>query len=222
MTLLFGIDDAGRGPVLGPMILAGILIKPEDEKIIKSLGAKDSKLLTPTIRKKIKNQLIEKFQYHTELSTPTEIDNSTNLNYLEAIKSAKIINHLMKNIKEPVKIIIDCPSINIKSWTADVQKILTTTYHLPPTTYLLNCEHKADLNHPVVSAASIIAKEKREDEIKKLKQQLNIDFGSGYPADPKTKKFVQQNFKNPKYKNLIRFSWNTIKKLKQEKQQKLF
>ncbi|MFH0711924.1 MAG: ribonuclease HII [archaeon] len=217
MTLLLGIDDAGRGPVLGPMILAGILIKPEDEKIIKSWGAKDSKLLTPTIRNKIKNQLIEKFQYHTELSTPTEIDNSTNLNYLEAIKSAKIINTLTKNLNEKVKIIIDCPSTNIKSWTTDVQKLIDN-----PKLIHLICEHKADLNHPVVSAASIIAKEKREDEIQKLKLQLKTDFGSGYPADPKTKKFIAENFNNPKYKNLIRFSWKTVKKLTQEKQQKLF
>ena len=222
MTLILGIDDAGRGPVLGPMVLAGILIKLEDEQIIKSWGAKDSKLLTPATRNKIKNQLIEKFQYHAELSTPNEIDNHKNLNLLEAAKAAKIINHLTKNIKEPVKIIIDCPSTNIKSWTQDVQNILTTTYRLPPTAYRLTCQHKADLNYPIVSAASIIAKERREDEIKKLKQQLNIDFGSGYPADPKTKKFIQKNFKNPKYKNLIRFSWNTIKKLTQEKQQKLF
>jgi len=217
MTLLLGIDDAGRGPVLGPMVLAGILIKSEDEKIIKSLGAKDSKLLTPTTRNKIKNQLIEKYQHHAELSTPNEIDKHKNLNLLEAEKTAKIINTLTKNINEKIQVIIDCPSINIKSWTNDVQQLLNN-----PKNISLSCEHKADANHPVVSAASIIAKEKREDEIYKLKLSYKTDFGSGYPADPKTKKFVQQNFKNPKYKNLIRFSWNTIKKLTQEKQQKLF
>ena len=209
---LIGIDDAGRGPVLGPMILAGVITNPEEEQKIKSWGTKDSKLLTPTQRKEIKEKITPKFKHHIELSTPKEIDDSTNLNYLEAIKAAKIINTLAKNLNEKVKVIIDCPSVNIKSWTIDVQKLLDK-----PENIILNCEHKADINHPIVSAASIIAKEKREDEIYKLKLSLKADFGSGYPSDPKTKEFIAKNFNNPKYKNLIRHSWKTIKKLKQRK-----
>jgi len=81
-------------------------------------------------------------------------------------------------------------------------------------------EHKADLNHPVVSAASIIAKEKREDEVKKIKEKIKMDFGSGYPADPKTKEFIEKNFDNPLYKEIIRFSWSTWKKLNNSTNQK--
>jgi len=217
MTLILGIDDAGRGPVLGPMALAGVIIKEEDNNKLTTWGAKDSKLLTPKQRKEIKQKIISNFKHHVETSAPKEIDEHKNLNLLEAEKAAKIINHLTKNTNQKIKVIIDCPSINIKSWTKDVQKLLDN-----PKNIILNCEHKADLNHPVVSAASIIAKEKREDEIYKLKQLLNIDFGSGYPADPKTKDFVKENFNNPKYKNLIRHSWSTIKKLTRGKQQKLF
>jgi ribonuclease HII len=220
MTLLLGIDDAGRGPVLGPMILAGVLIKPSEEKIIASWGAKDSKLLFPTKRKKISDQIKKHFKHHIETSTPKEIDNHKNLNTLEAEKAAKIINKLTKNLNEKVQVIIDCPSINIKSWSNDVQKLLKN-----PKNISLSCEHKADLHHPIVSAASIIAKEKREDEIYKLKLKLKTDFGSGYPADPKTKEFIEENFDNPKYNSIIRFSWNTVKKLikaKKSNQQKLF
>lgn len=216
---LLGIDDAGRGPVLGPMILAGILIEESEEQFIKNLGAKDSKLLTPKRRAEIKNQIL-KFPHHIEIATPKEIDKSTNLNYLEAIHTAKIINHLTKDLKEKVKIIVDCPSTNIQSWSNDVQKLITN-----PEKIILSCEHKADFNHPVVSAASIIAKEKREEEMLKLRTQLNKDFGSGYPADPKTKEFIKENFDNETYKHIIRFSWNTVKKLvkqKELKQQKLF
>ncbi|MCK4650395.1 ribonuclease HII [Candidatus Pacearchaeota archaeon] len=220
MTLLLGIDDAGRGPVLGPMILTGVLIKPEEEEIIQSWGAKDSKLLTPKKRREIGEKIGEKFKHHIEVTQPKEIDESPNLNYLEAIKTAKIINKLTKNLNEKVKVIVDCPSVNIQAWTNDVQQLIEN-----PKIIQLSCEHKADLNHPVVSAASIIAKEKREDEIYKLKLQLKTDFGSGYPADPKTKKFIAKNFNNEKYKHIIRFSWNTIKRLIKEKranQQKLF
>jgi len=217
---LLGIDDAGRGPVLGPMILAGILIEESEEEKLESLGAKDSKLLTPFKRKQIKEQIEKKFKHHIETSDPKEIDNHPNLNTLEAEKTAKIINHLTKNLKEKVKVIIDCPSVNIRAWTLGVQKLLDN-----PKNIILSCEHKADLYYPIVSAASIIAKEKREDEIYKLKLQLKTDFGSGYPADPKTIEFIKENFDNEKYKHIIRLSWNTVKKLvkvKESGQKKLF
>ena len=220
MTLLLGIDDAGRGPVLGPMILAGVLIESPEEQAIKKMGAKDSKLLTPLRRKQIKEQITSKYKHHIEISSPKEIDKSSNLNYLEAIKTAKIINKLTENLNEKIKVIVDCPSVNIQAWSNDVQKLIEK-----PEIINLSCEHKADYNHPVVSAASIIAKERREDEMKKLRQELETDFGSGYPADPKTKEFITENFDNEKYKSIIRFSWKTVKKLveaKKANQQKLF
>ena len=220
MALIIGIDDAGRGPVLGPMILAGVLIEEKDNETLKTWGAKDSKLLTPKRRKEIKENIINQFPYHIEISQPKEIDESSNLNYTEAIKAAMIVNKLTENLNEKVSVIIDCPSVNLQAWQADVQKLLDK-----PEIVSLSCEHKEDFNHPSVSAASIIAKEKREDEVTRLKQELDINFGSGYPADPKTKEFIAENFDNPKYKELIRFSWNTVKKLVKaadENQKKLF
>jgi len=208
MTKLLGIDDAGRGPVLGPMTLAGVLIEEKEEQTIKNWGAKDSKLLTPKRRGEIKEQIEKQFKYHIEVAQPIDIDRSDNLNYLEAIHTAKIINKLTKDLNEEVKVIVDCPSTNIESWSNDVQKLIEN-----PDIISLSCEHKADFNHPVVSAASIIAKEKREDEVYKLKLELKADFGSGYPADPKTKEFIAENYNNEKYKEIIRFSWNTVKKL---------
>ncbi|MBU2576413.1 MAG: ribonuclease HII [Nanoarchaeota archaeon] len=218
MTKIIGIDDSGRGPVLGPMILAGVLIEEKDNSILKEWGAKDSKLLTPKIRKEVKEKIINKFKYHIEQTEPIEIDESDNLNYLEAIKAAKIINKLTEDLNERVNVIIDCPSVNIKSWTQDVQRLIKN-----PKIVSLACEHKADANHPSVSAASIVAKERREDEVYRLKRKLKIDFGSGYPSDPKTKEFIAENFNNPKYKSIIRFSWKTVKKLFEAiDQEKLF
>ena len=187
---------------------------------MKSIGARDSKLLTPKQRKEIKEKLIKKFKHHLEISTPKEIDDSSNLNYLEAIKTAKIINELTKDLEENVSAVVDCPPVNIKSWSNDVEKLLDN-----PKRIQLSCEHKADMNHPIVSAASIIAKERREDEMKDLRKKLKVDFGSGYPADPKTKEFITENFDKKEYKSIIRFSWKTVKKLIAEKesgQKKLF
>jgi len=215
MAKIIGIDDAGRGPVLGSMVLAGVLIDEGDNNLLREWGAKDSKLLTPKNRGEIKKKIISQFKYYSEISSSEEIDNSLNLNYLEAIKTAKIINNFMAGLDEKVKVIVDCPSVNIPAWSRDVEKLIKK-----PELVLLSCEHKADINHPSVSAASIIAKERREDEIYKLKQKFQIDFGSGYPSDPKTKKFIEKNFENSEYKKVIRYSWNTVKRLIKAKNQK--
>lgn len=212
---MMGIDDAGRGPVIGPMILAGIIIKKEDEHKLKEMGAKDSKLLLPTKRKALSLEIKKFCQYRAEITSPKDIDACDNLNNLEAIKSAMIINKLADGIKDDIEVIIDCPSINIKTWNSFVEKLVINKK------IKIISEHKADFNHPSVSAASIIAKEMREDEVHKLKQKLQIDFGSGYPADPKTKEFIEKNFNNEKFSDIIRHSWGTVKKLKNE-QKKLF
>jgi ribonuclease HII len=167
---LIGIDDAGRGPVIGSMVLAGVLIKKEDEKELKKLGAKDSKLLTHPERIKL-SKLIEKSAqgYHLVQASPKEIDeyvlSGKNLNTLEAEKMAEVINAL-NNGKKEIKVIVDCPSINVKKWREKLLSFIKNKSNLT-----VVCEHKADFNHPVVSAASILAKVSREEEVAKIKKK---------------------------------------------------
>jgi ribonuclease HII len=218
MTYYIGIDDAGRGPAIGPMILAGIIIEDILEKELETLGVKDSKLLLPVKRKKIGEILRNKFTFATQEATPEEIDSCANLNYLEAQKMAMIINELAEKTDEKITAIIDCPSTNIKNWLSYLEGFIIKRSQIQ-----LRAEHKADLNYPVVSGASIIAKEKREEEVFNLKKIFGIDFGSGYPSDPKTKEFLEKNFRNSKFKPIIRYSWSTVKRLMTgEKQERLF
>lgn len=213
MSYIIGIDDAGRGPAIGPMILAGVLIEKDQEKNLKELGAVDSKLLTPKKRKAIGDELKKKYKYHFEITSPKEIDDCENLNTVEAIKAAMIINKLSEGIKEKIEAIIDCPSVNTKAWQAEVERYLSKPE------IKIKAEHKADFNYPVVSAASIIAKETREDEVAKITKELG-NIGSGYPSDPNTKEFLEKNLDNPKAQQFIRHSWATIKNLKKKTDQK--
>jgi ribonuclease HII len=216
MVKIIGIDDAGRGPVLGPMSLAGVMIDSESEQEkIKLLGAKDSKLLTPIQRKKIKDQVQLTYKYKIVDSEPKEIDDFPNLNSLEALKASMIVNHLIKDIDEKVKVIVDAPSTNASAWGEQLKELILKKDQVE-----IVSEHKADLNYPVVSAASILAKENREKNIRKLKKELDADFGSGYPADPKTKKFLEENWNNEKFEGLIRKSWSTYKKIADKGKQK--
>src|SRR3989338_7199985 len=197
---LIGIDDAGRGPLLGPMFLAGVLIKSTDEKVLKELGAKDSKLLIHPQRIAIAEQ-IRKNAINIEIaeSSPAEIDeavNSINLNTLEAKMAANIINKL-NNGKDKIKVIVDCPSVNTLVWK---NKLLSFV------------KHKEDFNYQVVSAASIIAKVAREDSVSKIKKQFT-NMGSGYPSDPTTIEFIKSQGKALADTGIVRTSWATWKNL---------
>jgi len=219
-SLILGIDDAGRGPLIGPMALAGCLIPKSLEKEFKELGVRDSKTLTDKKREFLAEKIRKKaLAFHVVLAFPDKIDegikNGTNLNKIEAMEAAEIINKLTENINEPVSIIIDCPSPNREAWRNQVMKYIHFTDNLT-----IACEHKADRDYPAVSAASILAKSQREKEVAKIREKIGKDFGSGYTSDPKTIEFMKAHSKEHKKDGIFRESWVTFKDYKAKKEQK--
>ena len=204
--LICGIDEAGRGPVIGPLVICGVLVDESGEASLRSIDVKDSKLLTPKQREilftKIK-KIVRK--YEILIISPQEIDMAVkgdagdNLNWLEAKKSVEIIKKLY-----PDRAILDCPSPNLKAYRERLHEMLKNKTEII-------AEHKADVKYAVVSAASILAKVTRDEEIKKLEKKYG-KLGSGYPADPVTHKFLQENFN--RHPEIFRHSWSTMKKLK--------
>jgi ribonuclease HII len=217
--LVLGIDDAGRGPVIGPMVLAGCLIDDKIEKDLKKLGVKDSKQLTQKRREFLAEKIKEVAEtFETVLAHPEEIDGKnkmgTNLNALEAIKMAEIINKINKGYKE-IKVIIDCPSVSIEKWKDFLKTKIDNLSNLD-----IVCEHKADVNHISVSAASILAKCTREIEMKKLKEQFGDEIGSGYCSDPSTMRFLEKHNQTYGDKGIFRKSWSTWQDVCSSAQQK--
>jgi len=218
--LILGIDDSGRGPVIGPMVLAGVLITPEIEKDFKEHGVKDSKQLTTLRREKLAKIIKQKvLNYKVIITTPAEIDGRTNtginLNRIEAIKAAEIINKLNKSQLDKITVIIDCPSPNLVKWKNTLKSYVENTSNLK-----FVVEHKADINHISVSAASILAKSAREKEIKKIKKKIGKDFGSGYSSDPVTCKFLSEHADKHKDDGIFRQTWATWKNYCKTKEQK--
>lgn len=219
--LIIGIDDAGRGPVLGPMCLAGVLIPKEIEEEFRRAGIKDSKLLTPKKREELAEIIKQtSIDFHFQLLSPADIDTGmgigVNLNEVEAMAAAAIINKLAGKLNEEQKkdlvIIIDCPSNNPNAWINTLMKYV----HKENQHIRLRAEHRADFHYPSVSAASIIAKTTRDKEIEKLKKEVGFDFGSGYPADPYTKEALDKHRDILKSKRIIRESWQTWKNISGE------
>ncbi len=212
--LTLGIDDAGRGPIIGPMILAGVLVDKAQEAKLKKMKIRDSKTVLQPERVKLAKLIKENsYAHHVAKTFPTEIDSSlqggTNLNTLEAKKAAEIINSINsgKYQKEKIKVILDCPSINTNAWLGTLLKFIKQKDNLQ-----FICEHKADAKYVSVSAASILAKVTREEEVAKLKSKYG-EIGSGYPADPITKEFLKKHGKEFENEGIFRKTWATWKVL---------
>ena len=202
--------------MIGSMIIAGVMIHDGKEE---TLGAvKDSKLLKHKDRI-ILNKIIQKnSEFKIIEVSPQEIDEAvdpnnkeTNLNWLEAKHQAEIINHFNPDI-----VVIDCPHPVPKKYEDYIKKLVNKK----DIKYIV--EHKADVNYPVCSAASIIAKVRREEEMDKIKKKYG-DTGPGYPANATTQKFIKENYQ--KHPEIFRKSWSTFKNVEKQndvKQKKLF
>lgn len=209
MSYLCGIDEAGRGPVIGPLVMCGIIIPSKDKSKLKKLGIKDSKLISPKKRDEL-FEILKNYKHKVIVCDNDEVDKEVNdedssLNNLEAKKQAEIIDELENEI-----VIVDCPSISPTNYT---KQLLS---HVKTKKSKIICENKADLNYLEVSCASIIAKVTRDRIIDELKNKYG-DFGSGYPSDPKTKKFV---FENCRKLDIFRTTWKTYKNAIEETKQK--
>lgn len=193
------------------MVIAGIVIDEKDLSKLKELGVKDSKLLTPKQRELIYNKLIKTVKRYKVIKIPPEeidryvLSEETNLNWLEADKMAEVINTL-----RPDQVIVDCPSNNKKAFANYLESKLTVKTSL-------RCEHKADRDFLIVGASSIIAKTIREREVDLLKKKFG-SIGSGYPADPITKRFLKENWN--KHSEIFRHSWSTYQEFSEGKKSK--
>ncbi len=201
-----GVDEAGRGPIVGPLVICGLMVDEADIPKLKAIGVKDSKLLTPKKREQLAAQIEMIATYALQIVTPKEIDetlrsDTMNLNWLEAVRTAMIANQL-----KPGRLIIDCPSNNIKAY-----KDYLSVY-LQDKNMEFIADHKAESKYEVVAAASIIAKVTRDREIEAIKAAIGIDFGSGYTSDPKTRAKLEEI--KAKHPHVLRHEWSTIKKNK--------
>ncbi len=220
--IIAGIDEAGRGPCFGPMTMSIVIMKKENENELAKIGVKDSKEILTKKREilfdELKKYIIEE---KTIVITNIEINDlmvKNNLNEIEAIKVAELIN----NIKNKFDVVyVDSPDGVKGKFESRIRKYLNKNKK----DIKIVAENKADSKYLVVGAASILAKVTRDREIEKLQKKYG-DFGSGYPADPKTKTFLEEYFKKNKIlPPFSRIFWSTCKKyadMGETKQQKLF
>jgi len=204
-----GVDEAGRGCIMGPLVIAGILVEEEAEEELRIIGVRDSKLLSPARREALAPQIIaiaRKCSYF-ELS-PRSIDTVVNrkqrlrsLNYMEAMAMAKIIREL-----EPDVAYLDPSDVLPERFADQILKVLKKKPKIVS-------EHNADERYPVVSAASILAKVRRDQIVSELRERYG-NFGSGYCHDDRTINFLTHLLRSGStLPEFVRSSWKTIRNI---------
>jgi ribonuclease HII len=205
--LICGIDEAGRGSVIGPLIIAGISIKKSNIKKLEGIGVRDSKALTRNKRNFLFYKILDLSEfvciYKVDCKTIDENVYQRKLNKLEGGIMSTIIKHLAVDIAY-----VDSCDVNINRYT----NYLKSNLNFENNTRVI-AMHKADRINPAVSAASIIAKVIRDREIQILEENFQ-NIGSGYPSDKKTMYFLNTWIKEYKeFPYFVRKSWRPIRKI---------
>lgn len=215
-VLVAGVDDAGRGSVIGPLVIAGVLLEEEDLPRLVDLGVRDSKLLSPRRRQQLAGEIRGlALRCHVIRLAPAEIDRVVRsgrrlhkLNRLEAQTMAKLITILRPDVAY-----VDASDVLADRFKQHIAESL-------PFKVQIISEHKADAKYPIVSAASIIAKVERDKAISELREKHG-ETGSGYATDPKTLRFLENWIKRfGSYPDFVRKSWKPAKRLKTEAETK--
>ena len=202
---ILGIDEAGRGSVLGPLVIAGIVIPQKMDAVLDNMGVKDSKRLTPARREVLSRKLKKMFDWDIVVISAKDIDDmrskGINLNEIERRGMQELILKL-----DCDKAIVDSVDVKPERFQDKLQRATGAD---------VKAEHKADDKYIEVSAASIIAKQTRDDALAKINREFEDigGIGSGYPSDPTTKEFLS-NYTYNQMPDFVRKSWATVAKLK--------
>jgi ribonuclease HII len=209
--MIVGIDEAGRGCVIGPMVMCAASIDQLEEFKLKELGVKDSKKLSPLQRERLFPEverlcstIVTRISAH-ELS---KMMDTCSLNEIEAIKIAEMLN--TGGVARGSSIFIDSPDNIPAHFGKRIERYLTKRMNL-------YCENKADDKHLIVGAASIVAKVIRDHEIEKIKKVVGVDFGSGYSSDVRTVEYLTAHREDKKILPYLRTKWITLTRMNQKK-----
>ena len=215
---MVGIDEAGRGPVIGDMVLAGIAIDERAIDILSRAGVRDSKKLEPSQRERLLGLILSECIAVSILRVPPSVIDSENLNKVFARGCARILRNLYTVLSKEVK---SCNAIEVyidacgnpKKLEALIRSYLGTSI---ASRMQLHLEHGADAKYVPVAAASIVAKVVRDKHIESLKRVYG-DFGSGYPSDPRTIEWLRRTILQGCIPPIVRRSWETVKRILRER-----
>lgn len=202
-VVLAGVDEAGKGPVVGSMFIAGLATDEKGVEALKRLGVRDSKLLTPKRREELVGRIEALGKVAVVEITAARIDElrkTVTVNVILVQAYAEVLRAL-----RPARAWLDAPDVKPARFAENVRAASGLEVEIV-------AEHGADVTYPIVSAASIVAKVRRDRSVRALEASLGFPIGSGYPADPVTKEALPRILKEVPRE--VRHSWETVGRLK--------
>ncbi|MHC1631547.1 MAG: ribonuclease HII [Methanotrichaceae archaeon] len=204
---LLGADEAGKGPVIGSMFVAGVVIEEEKLFDLAAIGVRDSKMLSASRREtlalKIEKIADDCYVLEVKAEVIDELRQIITMNDIMVRSFSQVLKKLSAD-----RAILDAADINAERFADRVKKLSHTNMELI-------AEHKADRNHSVVAAASILAKVTRDKSVQDLERSVGKKIGSGYPSDPATVKFLEDWVRDHgDFPSFVRHSWKTTEQIK--------
>ncbi|MCQ2079132.1 MAG: ribonuclease HII [archaeon] len=201
--MLCGVDEAGRGPMFGPLVVGAVFC--EDEDVLRDLGVKDSKKLTPAARDRLFDRIESTVpKWCVVPISAEEIDaqmKTQSLNMIELEAFVRAVSQAPADVTYA-----DCPDVDTDRFSSIMSSKLEGRRVV--------AAHKADVLYPSVSAASIMAKVTRDRMLDDLRKEFSCEIGSGYPSDKVTVQFIEKWIKDnrcaPPH---TRTSWEPVKKM---------
>jgi len=204
--VVVGIDEAGRGPVIGPMVYGAAFVPIAEADALVQTGFADSKTLTAEVRERLVERIMEEKRVGWTVGVLSARDISaamlapapTNLN-AQALTATLDLLHAIAAKHELVEVYVDTlgpPSQH----QAKLARVFPQAQ--------ITVSKKADSIWPIVGAASICAKVTRDAVLAAMPH--DGDWGSGYPSDPRSSDWLKQH-RDPVFGWTpdVRFSWQT-------------
>jgi len=202
-NLVLGVDEAGRGPIIGPMYVCGVVIDEKTANKLKLMGVTDSKQLNRDRREKLFKAIVSLAKHVLAVEVPPQLIDSINLNVLERDTIAFIVARAVAVWKEKlVAVYVDAVGTSSK---------LVTTIRKTGFLGSVVVEPKADSRYVVVAAASIVAKVLRDRAIEELRKLYGVE-GSGYPTDQRTLDWIRKAYASSPFNppSFIRRTWRIL------------
>jgi len=187
-TYQIGVDEAGKGPVLGPMVAAAV--RAEEGDLPGEVG--DSKQLTAATRESIAAELRDApgVEVGVGVVTTDEIDDpETDMNSLTVTAQVRALGDVAADGDHAL---VDAGDVSESRFARRVQEGVADagTDTAGGVAIDVTAEHGADESNRLVGAASVVAKVERDSRIAALDEEYDGDIGSGYPSDQTTREFL--------------------------------
>jgi len=201
-----GVDEAGRGSIVGDMIVAAYAVEARRLGDLADAGVRDSKELTREARARLYRVLASLGWLAVASASPREIDEE-NLNRVTARKVRLAVSRVLRMLGGAGRV-----ELVVVDKFGDASAVKAALRSLGLARAEIRVEEKADARYPVVAAASIVAKHVRDERIEVLRSLYGVR-GSGYPSDPETEEWLLNVFSRGEEPPIIRYTWSTVKRL---------